>query len=393
MAMRMVVAALVMLVPACGSPQRNGAVYGAVSGAIVCSDTNLPARLINITLQPVVEPARAAVKPEKPVARTLSTYRSQLDGSFVIRHVAPGRYFVIAQKPGYLSPVSQFTADEVDHPTRETMAALEQAIPIVTVAGNQTTTINLALVRAASVSGTITWDDGTPVADLALHFARRDKAGKWVNITTGGHSGSDEVGHFRVSGLPAAEYRVSSELTVDEVTRDAIFGDTSGMAMRRKESIPVYFGDTFFERDAKTLKVGDGEDASANLVIPVSKLHTLSGSLVDARSGHVINAGKVTLMIAGEKEALVSTEMDADEPLFHFEFVPEGEYTLRVTGAQDVTREEVQQCAGCIGTRSFKTTVLKEYGTYEGPFVVQADRSNVILPIPAAGAASPATSH
>ena len=393
MGMRMAVAVLLalVLVPVGGWSQRTVPAYGAVSGNIVCTDTNLPARLISLTLQAVAEPARPGVKPEKPVTRTLSTYQSQLDGSFLIRHVAPGRYYVIAQKPGYLSPVSQFTADEVDHPTREMMTKLEQAIPIVTVAANQTSAINLALVRAASISGTITWDDGTPVADMAINLARQDKTGKWVHIMTGGSITSDDLGRFHAAGIPAAEYRLSTQLAIEEVTRDAIFGGSSGMASRRVQSVAVYFGDTFFEKDAKSLKVGDGEDVTANLVIPAAKLHTLSGSLVDARSGHVINAGKVSLTVAGEHEALASVEVDADEPLFHFDFVPEGVYTLRVTEAHDVTREEVPQCPGCIGTRDFKTTVLKDYGTYEAPFTVQADRSNVILPVPPAGAAAPAT--
>ncbi len=375
--------AVLALLPFSASAQRAAGAYGAVSGNIVCTDTNLPARLIEVTLASVPDPGALNTGTDKPIARTLSTFQSHLDGSFLIPHVTPGRYYVIAQKPGYLSPVAQYTRDEVERPTPEMRATLEKTIPMVTVAPNQTSTINIALVRAASISGTIKWDDGTPAAGLPVRFKRRNKNGKWVPVSIGG-AATDDLGHFHAGGLPAAEYQLSTGLTIDEIFRDTIFGDASSMASQSKQSIAIYFGDTFFEKDAKPLKIGEGEDVSADLSIPVSKLHTLTGALVDARSGHVINAGKVTLWTAQGDEEIVTTDVDNDEPVFRLEFVPEGEYTLRVTGAQDVARQEIPQCAGCIGTRQFKTTVLKSYGTYEAPFVMQTDRANLILPVPAA---------
>ena len=383
--MRKPLFAVLLFLPFSATAQRGAGFYGAVSGNIVCTDTNLPARLIEVTLMPVPEPPVLNARPDKPVARTLSTYQSHLDGSFLIPHVAPGRYYVIAQKPGYLSPVAQYTRDEVERPTPEMRATLEKTIPAIAVAANQTSTINIALVRAASISGTIKWDDGTPAAGLSVRFRRRDNTGKWVPVSVGG-AATDDLGHFHAGGLPAAEYQVSTGLAIDEIFRDAIFGDTSSMASQSKQSIAIYYGDTFLEKDAKPLKIGDGEDVSADLSIPVSKLHTLTGALVDARSGHVINAGKVTLSTAQGNEEIVTADVDNDEPVFRFEFIPEGEYTLRVTGAQDVARQEIPNCAGCIGTRQFKTTVLKSYGTYEAPFVMQTDRANMMLPIPAATA-------
>ncbi len=398
--MRRLLLSLAFLAPfpvATSLPAQHASAYGAVSGTVSCVDTNLPARLISITLQPVPPPPNPTPAPaeaktakdqkaEKEPTQMLSIHQTHLDGTFFIPRVAPGRYYVIAQKPGYLSPVAQYSREEVEHPTAEMRKILAETLPNVTVSANQTAAIDIRLTRGASISGTILFDDGTPAPDLQLEFKRKDKDGKWVAANLGGHIETDDLGHFHAGGLPAAEYQIHTSLALMETIADHIFGGMSGYAISPKQNIDVFYGDTFFERDAKTLKIEGSEDATADFDIPISKLHSLSGTLVDARTGHVINAGTLEFFLKnpdGTEAKIASAWVDEDEPTFRVEFIPEGEYTLRVSEAKDVTREEVALCNGCFGTRQFKETVVKKYGLYEAPYVVQTDAVGVTLSIPA----------
>jgi hypothetical protein len=384
------------------------AAYGAVSGTITCVDTNLPARLINVSLQPIADlligatsgaASSTAPKPDaKPVKgpmRTFSIHQSHLDGTFLIPHVVPGRYYVIAQKPGYLSPVSQYSREQIEHPTPELRKILEETVPNVTVSANQTSPIDIRLTRAASVSGTILWDDGTPAPDLSVSFARKDKDGNWVQTNVSGRVTSDDLGHFHVAGLPPGEYRLSTSLSTADVTTESIFGNSMGYAMNTKENIAIYFGDSFFKRDAKSLKIEDGEAVTADFSISVSKLHTLSGTLIEARTGHVINAGTISFSTPDTEdtkgEEIISAKVEENDPGFHVDFIPEGNYIVKVSDAREVTLEEVPLCDGCIGTRQFKETVLKKYGPYEAPYTIQNDAVGVTFPIPASPAPTPPT--
>jgi hypothetical protein len=127
--------------------------------------------------------------------------------------------------------------------------------------------------------------------------------------------------------------------------------------------------------------------ASADFSVPVSKLHSITGTLVDARTGHIINAGSITFSTVpaadGSSEELGSARVDNDDPTFRVDFIPEGNYLVHVTGARDVIREAIPLCAGCVGIQQFKEIVVKHYASYEGPYMVQNDAVGVTFPIPA----------
>ncbi|HEY1965824.1 MAG TPA: hypothetical protein VGG59_12875, partial [Acidobacteriaceae bacterium] len=91
-----------------------------VTGHVYLADTNTPARLATVML----EPAGALDKdpdphpPEDNSAEMVHTSAVQtlLDGSFTIPKVAPGVYYVVAYKSGYLSPLSTVSEDALEHP-------------------------------------------------------------------------------------------------------------------------------------------------------------------------------------------------------------------------------------------------------------------------------------
>ena len=375
------------------APVEPKPVYGSVSGVITCTDTNLPARLTPVTLQPVND--RAPLKEGAPKAAepVLETFQTNLDGTFSIPHVRTGRYYVIVQKPGYLSPTGLFTKAEIEWPANpmdDVSEAVAKAVPVVTVLANRNAGMDVRLVRAAAMTGTVKFDDGTPAPSQYITVQRKGPKGDWLSTNLGGRRGNgwtDDGGRFRIAGLPAGEYRLYTPLEVGQVVTTAIFGTSSSSSGSTKATLNVFFGDTFRRKEAKIYKIDDGQEITADLTIPNSRLHQVSGSLVDARTGRTINAGTIRLKFADDAEqSVASVAIKDDEPVFTLPFVPEGAYTVSVTDARDVTRVPVVYPEGTVGTVAFKETVLKTYGKYDGTLTVQSDITGLTLAIPASGA-------
>jgi hypothetical protein len=74
------------------------------------------------------------------------------------------------------------------------------------------------------------------------------------------------------------------------------------------------------------------------MILPISKLRRLTGHVAAGPTGHLVNAASVELLTT-DKKSIAKSSIDREDGLFHFEFVPEGDYTLRVTNARDVTWE------------------------------------------------------
>ena len=355
-------------------------VFGAVTGTVTCSDTNLPARLTQLTLQPVAVPKVLRGGKQETQDSRLDLYRTGLDGTFTMDHVKAGTYYVVVLKPGYLSPVALFTKDEIETPSEEVKAAIAKSVPTITIDANRTTAVDIRLQRAATLTGVIRYDDGTPVSQQYVEVQRRGADGKWISTHMGRAAGpTDDQGRYRISGVPAGTYRMFTRLQVEDYQTDAVFGNGSSSASRDKFNLNVYFGDTFWKTDAKVYKLEDGQELTENLTIPNSLLHAVSGTLVD-RSGRSINAGTVRLYRDGVE--VVSVEIQDDEPVFRLAFVPEGAYTVKVTDARDVTRVPFTLPEGAFGMGRGKETVVKTYGVYEGALTVSGDRTGLVLAMP-----------
>jgi hypothetical protein len=98
-----------------------------------------------------------------------------------------------------------------------------------------------------------------------------------------GAGSTDDQGRFRIAGLPASTYLLKAALHIQggsiQVGRSYVdIGDGS--------SVDIYWGEVFRQRDAKVIKLGDGEESVGHSIeIPIAKLHAISGSVLDAVTG------------------------------------------------------------------------------------------------------------
>jgi hypothetical protein len=108
----------------------------------------------------------------------------------------------------------------------------------------------------------------------------------------------------------------------------------------------------------------------------------VAGSIVEQKTGRAINKGAVALLYADDNSELTKAEVTPDESGFHFSFVPEGEYVLKVTEASDVRHEEIANPPGTMPPTHTKDTVLRTYtGGDPQSVIVHGDMEGLNLPV------------
>ena len=377
---------------ATASVAQQPAPTGAVTGRVLCTDTHLPARMASVVLQPIVDLTSPALKPDGRDAKrepVITVVQTLLDGSFTIPNVRPGEYYVIAEKMGYLSPLAQLSRDDLNHPSKAIADLMAALLTPVTVAANRTSTAEVHLVHGASVAGVIRFDDGTPDSGSAVSLLSKDKAGKWSNFRTNLLAGpfarttTDDAGRFRFSGLPAGEYLIKTSLEIDDVIVDHVFRDGGSSSSNTRYELPVYLGNVMRQRDAKRIKIADGEASETNdIEIPLTRLHAVSGTVLEGSTGRTVNAAKVEIHYTDDNAQLASTEVSKEDNAFHFLYVPEGEYTLKVTNPRDVTREEIPTCPQCMPPSHTQEKTLRTFGNAEQPLVLHTDITGLTVAVP-----------
>jgi len=356
---------------------------GTVVGHVYLADTGGPARLAQVALQPVAVKSDERPYVEKRNDPAFRFYRTGLDGSYRMLHVKPGAYYVVVKEPGYLSPFALFANAQLSHPTPDDQQKIAANLPVVSVIPNNTATMDIHLTRGASLSGTVRFDDGSPVPQTNVSVMQKNDKGKWQGLTFATGGNTDDLGHFRITGLLEGNYLLEVGLAVSDEYVDSVLGQVRMASYSYGYLLAYYSGDTARLRDAKPIHLdGSQEMSGADITIPVSKLHVVTGQIVEAGSGRVINSGKVTLVYADEGgEDVASATVEADEPVFRMPFVPEGSYTLKVSDAAEVSREEISNGPGVMPPFHTKETVVRKFGTAGQPLVVTGDVSGVNLAV------------
>lgn len=146
--------------------------------------------------------------------------------------------------------------------------------------------------------------------------------------------------------------------------------------------LAVYYGDVFFEKDAKPIHLGDGEeDTGADITVGLSKLHSISGSFINL-SGQPINSGHIVLFAVPGNIKIVSAFVNEKDATFHMDLAPEGHYTLSVTEVRDVNLKIIRDDKDPNQIQDIKRTVLQTYSDYQAPLEVLSDLPSLTLSIP-----------
>jgi hypothetical protein len=387
---------------------------GTVTGHVFCSDTNQPARFAHVSLEAIPDPpkdpnpaAGASSKPKSPspsAAVSLSgppssvSVETTLDGSFTLTKVKPGNYYVVVEKDGYIKPRDIFTKKQIEDPSPEMRALIASALPRVTVQSSHTEQAEVRLERGAAISGTILYDDGSPAAELSIKLLHKDATGKWVPLNASHFKQSpstDDRGYFRVPSLLADDYMIEADLNLTDSKTFTNEADDEGHTMQFEMQNGIFslsfYGAGFARLSQATgVKLHSGQELTGqDMTVPIAKLHKLTGRVAAGRDAHLVNAAKIALITRDDNKELSTAEISRDDGLFHFEFIPDGDYLLRVTNARDVVWDPPSPPTAAAPTMILspfggqdKERVLATYGTVDQPLLFSGDTLGVTVTIP-----------
>jgi hypothetical protein len=266
-----------------------------------------------------------------------------------------------------------------------------KGIPQVTVQSSLPATADVTLERGAAISGNVSYDDGSPAVGLEVDLlARMLQDGKetWApfKVAPGSPFSSvytDDRGNYRINGLPERKFIVQVTLnlmrTITYMSSGSSSSSSSGGA-----ALTIYSGSTPRLRDASSFTIELGEErTNEDVRIPISKLHTISGNIVSAHDGHVINGGQVYLIHADDKSFAGSADVSEDHPDFTLNFIYDGEYILTSAMSADIDYElRPQQPGSGPSPPQYDSHPRHLYGSASIALHVDGDLDGVTIAVP-----------
>jgi Carboxypeptidase regulatory-like domain len=317
--------------PASSERQPTGKT-GSVSGQALYEDTGKPVRHARIVL----------MEEHGQSAAFGVTDRS---GKFHISKVAEGNYFVDVESPGCISAVSTFKAAELDQASTADLSRLKDDYLQIKVEAGQDSNIPAQCRRGGAISGTVFYEDGAPAPDVQVNIFRRSDSGtqqviSGLSLSALTGNKTDDRGRFRISGLASGEYVISALEPSAQGDSEQLF---AASFMGRGGIAQIYYGDVTSIKEAKSLKIGVGEEIpDADIHLLARKLHAISGIVVFRDDQHVVSRAAVELrMKSGDKDSVASTVTNSDdEGKFVFDDMPDGAYTIAVQPGFDIRELE-----------------------------------------------------
>ena len=362
---------------------------GIVTGTIYCADTNLPARTAQILLIPTSGENRG-------INGIKST---DLNGRFALRKVPEGRYYVVAKLPGYVDLLTQTSASRVAAMSDDERKAFDAHATTVVVSAAQPADLSIRMDRGSEIDGTVTYDDGSPAISLPIGLKPKAESANGADspvdvLFTLGNlidqltRTTDDHGRFRILGVSPGEYLVS-------VTVPTGSADPSGPAglVRMVESdltggLIVYAGGSLRASTAKSIKVSaGGASADADIVIPLSKLHSIHGEVILKSTGQPPPSAGLQLVYADTQEpARVAIASNGHFDLY---FVSEESYFLRAIAepealpGMDIDDDDNGGYGFFISQNPSGTSdPWTQAGATQVPLVVKGDVASITIAVP-----------
>jgi hypothetical protein len=296
-------------VPA-SQPARDNVVVrsgtAVIRGRVVEAGSNQPVR-------------RVRVHAASTALRDGRTAYTDGDGRYELRALPAGHYTVTAFKPTYVNAA-------YGQPR-----LLELGSSIDVPDGRTVDHIDLGLVRAGVVSGTITDEFGDPLVDTQVMAMRYQFVQGTRRLMPAGSRMTNDVGEFRVFGLAPGQYYLAATLRNDQAAN----------ANDRETYTTTYYPGTPSLSGAQALTISQGQTISGMrmLLLPVRSVR-VSGVVSDSSGAPLAGAFVSTDVPLGA--GAMSSKGGAVMPdgTFSIAGVAPGDYVFRVnTNIRDVEGE------------------------------------------------------
>jgi hypothetical protein len=255
------------------------------------------------------------------------------DGTFRISGILPGRYRLIAERTGFVEM-------EKHHPRSSGRL-------LTLTAGQELKDVVIRLQATSAIDGRVTDEDGDALADAQVAVLRRTFArgrSHWEQI---GAERTNDLGEYRIAGLPAGQYYIS--VTPPPDFKSLIEAASNAPAVEPKEQaggqecpprshfgaerpaitsyITTYYPGVKDRAQAATVQLREGEDFPANFSLTPSPSVTIHGSIGRVAPGA---SAAVGMRASDFNSALNGAEVHKDGS-FEIRDVSPGTYTLLAT--------------------------------------------------------------
>ncbi|HEX6043979.1 MAG TPA: carboxypeptidase-like regulatory domain-containing protein, partial [Pyrinomonadaceae bacterium] len=269
---------LLICIPSIASAQdpreRKPAGNSIIMGRVIYADTGRPVRRATVRLYREVNGTEARVTP------------ANARGEFRFTEVDDGTYFVVAEAPGILSPLSAFSISELGFGGYRGSDYTR-----VTVDGKNSIRCEVRAIRAGTIKGTITYDDKEPLVKgrIVLYRRKGNAMGPFFTkpVTT------NDRGMYRVDGLPDGEYVVGIAYGQITARAPAEGAEVAGITN-------AFYPGVRSLAEAKPIQIQSGSEvANVDLTLNDDVLRQISGT-VKWRSGKLVTEGGVSLRRKGD---------------------------------------------------------------------------------------------
>jgi protocatechuate 3,4-dioxygenase beta subunit len=280
------------------SPQDNSAApppgTATLRGHVFAADTGLPLR-------------KAQVRFTAPEIRESRMATTDAEGRFEFKEVRAGRYTISASKGSYVS-LSYGQQRSTDAPK-----------PLQILDNQTVERLDLSLPRGSVITGRILDEFGEPMSDVqVMPQAYQTVQGQRRLVPTGRQAMTDDLGEFRLFGIPPGQYYLSATwhpanpMNNDEKTAYA----------------PMYFPGTDNPAQAQRITLAVGEEKS-DIVMALKPMRATRVSGTATTSEGKPMTGQVMAMSTGGFGQMAGGSPIRPDGTFSISGLASGEYTLR----------------------------------------------------------------
>lgn len=329
-----------------------------IRGKVVSGETGAPIR-------------RAQVRLSSPELRGGRVAQTDGEGRYEFRDLPPGRYTLAASKAGYVN---------LSYGQRR---PFEPGKPIELLDAQVVDRADVALPRGSAITGRVLDEFGEPVAEAMVQAMRYQYVNGQRRLMPTGRGGpSNDLGQYRIFGLPPGEYSVSA--TVRSV--GSFMAEGPGVAIGGDEDAtayaPTYYPGTANPAEASRLSVAVGQETGAVdfAMLPV-RTARIAGLALDSTGQPA--AGAMVMLIPRSLEGAFMRpggggSRVAKDGTFTLSNVAPGDYTLQIRtgGAMTMITSD--------GSANF-VMATAEMRTQEGPATGQREPEFAQVPLTVAG--------